>query len=88
MIALKILGVVAGWILCGVLVYTLMKWYIGTEKTDEEKAWRLSMSILFAPGLFVVVVLAGIVFGVFKICLLVVKHKNNRLRADGKGDKK
>ena len=75
MIALRIFGAVTGWILCGVLVYALMMWCAGIEMTDEEKARRMLVSILFAPGLFVFCVVGAIVFGLFKICLLVVGHK-------------
>ena len=52
MILLKIFVAVAGWILCGVLVYALMIWCAKKEMTDEEKACRLLASILLAPGLF------------------------------------
>lgn len=75
MIALKIFVAVAGWILCGVLVYALMMWCAGIEMTDEEKARRMLVSILFAPGLFFLCVVVVMVFGLFKICLFVVEHK-------------
>lgn len=75
MIALRIFGAVAGWILCGALVYAIMMWCAKKEMTDEEKACRLLVSILLAPGLFFFCVVVVMVFGLFKICLFVVGHK-------------
>lgn len=75
MIALKILCVVAVWILCGVLVYVLLMLCVGRNMTDEEKARRLLVCTLLAPVAFVLCVLSTIIFGLFKFCLFVVGHK-------------
>lgn len=75
MIALKILGVVAGWILCGVVAYIIVNLGELNDSPDYDKALCLCMCLTFGPFSLGFIVLVVIAIALYNLCLFIVRDK-------------